>query len=417
VIFLNFSKTYNKTWDIKNNFVSSQINYSNKYEKAFQTDYKIIDQKICMLASSLELNYASLINPINSFEEKKRFFSMLTIRAQYEPEFKYIQKFPEYNYFSFSSQIDTYKKELKEIIKQTDYDVLGIIFEKKIRDVLEKIELVKSIGTENFSNNSEKYYGTPDKKLEKYALEILEKKTIIEKKDFSAKKAKNIFLSALKKRKLNYKIRMRDIITPRVAVNHITKEILLSANATFGKQELQRLIAHEIETHIYRRENGLLQPFKIFSTGLSKETLETEEGLAVMVENKYNLQTTETMRDYAGRVIAINLALKKTFYETFTELTNYFDKEKAFTLTLRAKRGLKEQNHKGAYTKDFIYLKGFLDIVEFENENCANEEKNCLEKLYYGKYSTMDSKLALQIDGLQKPKYLPSFLKKTNKKK
>ena len=166
---------------------------------------------------------------------------------------------------------------------------------------------------------------------------------------------------------------------------------------------MKRLIAHEIEGHVYRYENGLLQPYSVFSRGLSKESLETDEGLAIVVEQKEKLNADNQLREYAGRVLAVDIASKKNFYETFKSLVNHFSKEDAFTITLRVKRGLHKQSEPGAFTKDALYLKGFLAVSKFL-------EDHDMRQLYYGRYSVYDAPLVMDVDGLVKPKYLQNAI-------
>ena len=110
---------------------------------------------------------------------------------------------------------------------------------------------------------------------------------------------------------------------------------MISKQAQLTKTDIHRLIVHEIEGHIYRYENGCTQPYKIFSRGLSKETLKTEEGIAVYIEQQEKININEQLKQYAGRVIAIHTAKKHSFFETYEEMRKYFDEEEAFTLTLR----------------------------------------------------------------------------------
>ncbi|MEK6958429.1 MAG: tyrosine/phenylalanine carboxypeptidase domain-containing protein, partial [archaeon] len=186
------------------------------------------------------------------------------------------------------------------------------------------------------------------------------------------------------------------------SVNHFTREITVSDELCVSENELKRAIVHEIEAHIYRSLNGAIQPYMIFSKGLSKETTETDEGLAVYVEKAQGVNLESQLKNYAGRVIAIHTAQKKSFYETFEEMRKYFSEEDAYYLTLRAKRGTYDLGAGGAFVKDALYLKGMVSVEEFLKERQVWE-------LYMGKYAISDTPLVLDVDGLKKPKYLPGF--------
>jgi uncharacterized protein (TIGR02421 family) len=370
--------------------------------KTLFPDYTKLDQKIFGIAGTIETNLIKSINPTNAEKERTKFFQALEKKEHYNPKYEYSTKNPLYTYFALNPKLNTHKNELIEMLKEIQRDELGVIFESKILDLLDKIEIIKSIGTENFAGNTESYYGNTDKETTKTAKEIIQKKVTEEEKSIPLEKVVPIIKEFLKKKKLDYKITIREPAGAKFAVNEATKEILINKDTVFSKKMIERLLAHEIETHLYRYENGLIQPYKILAYGFSRETTETEEGLAANIEKLKGISSEEQIKDYAGRVIAINTAQKKSFYETFEEMNKYFGKEDAFRLTLRAKRGIAEQKQKGAFTKDMLYLKGMLKVAKFL-------EKNKLEKLYCGKYAIEDIPLIRDIPGIKEPKYLPEI--------
>ena len=363
-------------------------------------DYKLLDQKVCQLASATETNILNHINPLNVDLEKKRFFENIEKGDEYNPHFSYTPRNPLYSYFSISPTFEIYKKELNELLEDLGRDSLGLIIEKKILDLFERMELIKSIGTANFANNSGEYYGKVNSKVLKFAKELLEKKVKNEGTKISFEKGKRMIDSFIKKKKLSYRVVRRESGGSKFSVNIRTKEIFINKDLQLTDLMVKRLIAHEIEGHAYRYENGLLQPYCVFARGLSKESLETDEGLAIVVEQKEKLNADNQLREYAGRVLAVDIASKKNFYETFKSLVTHFSKEDAFTITLRVKRGLHKQSEPGAFTKDALYLKGFLAVSKFLKDHD-------MRQLYYGRYSVYDAPLVMDVDGLVKPKYLP----------
>ena len=280
-------------------------------------DYMLLDQKVCQLASATETNILNHINPLNAEEEKKRFLQKHALGDEYNPRFAYAPRNPLYSYFSISPSFETHKKELNELLEDLGRDSLGLIFEKKILDLFERMELIKSIGTPNFSNNSGEYYGKVDRKTLKFAKELLSKKPKKEGNKVTFKKAKSMIDSFIKKKKLPYKVVQRESGGSKFSVNIRTKEIFINKDVQLTDSMVKRLIAHEIEGHAYRYENGLLQPYSIFARGLSKEGLETDEGLAITVEQKEKLNVDAQLREYAGRVLAVDIASRKNFYETY----------------------------------------------------------------------------------------------------
>ncbi len=333
-------------------------------------DYKLIDQKIKQISADLNVNILFYITPQNLAEEKKKFFDELKNGNQYNPTFIYPSKNPLFSYFSLKPSFEVYKNELTDLIKKLDNSPFGIICENKILDLIEKMELIKSIGTINFAENSKEFYGSVDKKMLKLAVEQINKPVKNYKSNnISTDSAVNTIKDYFKKKNLKYKIVFRDHGTSRFSVNPYQKTLYISNDVKFTDVILKRLIVHEIETHLFRYENSLLQPYSIFSFGISKISAETEEGLAVNVEKIAGLPLDEQLKFYAGRFIAIDIASKKSFFETFEELTQFFNDEEAFRLTLRAKRGVFKQYEKGAFTKDLLYFKGKFLVEEFLKEN------------------------------------------------
>ncbi|MCX6803974.1 MAG: DUF1704 domain-containing protein [Candidatus Diapherotrites archaeon] len=363
-------------------------------------DYSKIDQKICLLSGSIETNLLAYINPQNSSEERKKFFESIKNGEQYNPQFIYLPRSPIFSYFTMQKAFDTYKNELKEILNELEEDTLGLVFEKKIIDLFDRMEIIRSVGTENFAGNSESYYGAIEASTLKYAKELLNTQKNEEEKPIPLEIAENSIKEFLKSKKLPYKMVPTETQGARFSVNVHTKELYIRKGYSFTQNSLKRFIAHEIEGHIYRYENGSRQPYKIFARGLSKETTETEEGVAVVVEQKEGININSQLREYAGRVIAISTATKHSFFETYTEIKKYFNEDTAFNLTIRAKRGVWKQDKGGAFTKDALYLKGMLAVQKFVQERPIHE-------LYFGRYSTYDTPLVFDIDGLKKPKYLP----------
>lgn len=368
-------------------------------------DYRNLDQKIGEIAASTQLNILFYINPQNLVEEKKFFFEEIAKGNEYNPNFIYPSKNPLFSYFSMKPIFETYKSELRELLQSVGSDYLGLLLENKILDILESIELVKSIGTSNFTENSEQFFGTVDNKLFKLAKERVEKKI----PEFHSPKisfdiALKTIKNFLKKKHLNYEIELRDSTSSMFAVDSRAGKLYINKDLNFNADLVKRFIAHEIETHIYRFENGCLQPYSIFSQGTSKRMLETEEGLAVNVELLNGLEVDNSLKQYAGRVVAIYYASKKSFFETYNILKQFFSEEDAFTLTVRAKRGTFKTSESGAFTKDMLYYRGMFLVRDFLKDNP-------IEDLYYGKCSVEDLHLVRGVDGLKKPTFLPVFPK------
>lgn len=369
------------------------------------TNYILLDQKIEELTSTSNLNVLYYLYPQNLLKEKQTFFEEFKNKNVYNPKFIYPSKNPFFSYFSMNPDFDVYKKELRDSLKDVRLDSMGLLFENKILDTIEKMELIKSIGTPNFSENSKEFFGGVDKKLLNLAKEIVEKN--VRSKDnqkVSFNTAIKTIKNFLEKNKLKYSIEIRESSGSNFSVMPAAKKIFINKNLQFTTGMIKRFIGHEIEAHLYRYENGSLQPYLIFAKGVSKNTIQTEEGLAVNLEIIKNLDFKQQLKNYAGRVLAVDLASKKSFYDTFEELTKFFSFDEAFMLTFRSKRGTFKTSEPGAFTKDILYFKGKFLVEDFLKENSISD-------LYYGKYGVDDVFLVKDVEGLKKPKLLPDIPK------
>jgi uncharacterized protein (TIGR02421 family) len=326
----------------------------------------------------------SLVNPINEASAKKSFFSGKTKNPvlEYNPPLKELL---ELRRKIFSINID-------------EIDAQDSLINEKQALMIRKIDMINSIGCIDFTEKSIKVYGLPDKDTINKAYEIVQKKIKNRKaKKVLSKSAVDIIKANLKQFRLNYKVKRADIITS-CAVCYEKKIIKLKKKERFSQDFINRLIVHEIGTHVFRYENGLRQKLKILAKGINY--YENEEGLAAYNEERFGVLNESFLKNYAGRVIAVSNAQMFDFHRTFRELRRFFDKKTAFQLTMRAKRGIANTAFPGGFTKDYLYLKGYYKIKNYA------ERGGDINELYYGKINT-DDVLLLKNFGLAKPKLIP----------
>lgn len=137
---------------------------------------------------------------------------------------------------------------------------------------------------------------------------------------------------------------------------------VLNISSAFSVSEMRAmpLLQHEIGTHVVTYYNGKAQPLELFSIGVPGYE-ELQEGLAVFAEYLTGGLTKSRMRTLAGRVIAVNeMVSGKNFIETFHLLKDkyHFKDRTAFNISMRVYRG-------GGLTKDAVYLKGLLNIIDY----------------------------------------------------
>ncbi len=356
-----------------------------------ESELEKIDQELSDIDSCIKL--LSHLRPVNLKDENTKFL----LDPKYNPQF-------EYKELSFDPQ------NLYSRLKRIEYPdtPIGQLWQKKADEIKRKIELLEARGTDEFMEKSITLYGAPDENLLAEAIKEVESMP----KEFpkpvnihTAKEAKRIFEKAIKDYGLKgWRVKLKDeLVSDAIAGKENT--IFIRANATFSDDRLKGTIAHELETHAFTAMNGALQPYKIFQRGLA-DYLTTEEGLAVY--NQEQTEASETIKKYwpASSVIGIYKAMQGSFADVYLEVVNYgFGAERAWRVALKAKRGLTDTGKPGAFTKDFVYYKGYKMIEDFVKKG------GDLKELYYGKTNLEDLEIVKKVKGLKAPMYLPSYLR------
>ena len=351
---------------------------------------KNIDQKIFEIDEKIKL--LSFINPRNLEEQKILFLN----HSDFSPQFFYRK---------FDLDVAYFRGELKKIPQKVNH-FLFPLYEKKIEELNNKLSLLESRQSSEFSDFSGKIFGYPTEDVYRSAVNFL-KKTMKkmnpedESEEYDTKKAEMFLNKFLNSYKLNHwKIR---IIEETVADIQVTKNnnILLKKNSVFKKNRLQALCVHEIGTHIFRFENGKRQSLRIFEKGTANY-LETEEGLAIWNQNQLSLNLGEKFLIPALQVVAIYMGEKMGFRDLFYFLKDTYQvsDELLWKLCVKTKRGTKSPSEKGSFTKDLVYFTGLQRIKKFL------KSKGKISDLYVGKIDIEDLELVKKIGDLQEPKFL-----------
>ncbi len=351
-----------------------------------------LDKKLYQLATGIEtLGY---INPKNIVHEKKQFFEK---NYNYTPQFEYRQL--EINPFEFREQL----------YRLPESAVTDISIQQMYRDTIDsyatKIDLLATVGTENFLYNSLRYYGEPSEDDIQMAHFILYAKPFeaFEERTIDAKAAKKQFLLALEEYNIQCKVEVTDKIIASAMVDNSKKTILINKSMKMNQTEINALIHHELGVHMVTTENADLQALKIFKLGLPGNTY-TQEGLAILSEYMTGNMNLPRLKTLALRVIAVKMMINHyDFSHTFKTLMNDYgiDRDEAFRLTARVYRA-------GGFTKDFLYLRGLKDALKIHN-------KESLEGLYIGKTSFAYLKTINEMTErgmVTRPTHLPMYLKK-----
>lgn len=346
-----------------------------------------IDKKIIDIDKQLKLLHH--LQPLNLDQEKTYFFQ----DRSYDPQFIY----PD---LSFDSYV------LRELLSEirTDESPLGIIYEHKLQEILQKMKLLEAIGTERFTEHSEELFGAVDAKFFDQAFEFHRLYPLdvdIGDTDLIDQNViRNELTMYLKNRGLDHwKLREKANLVSRMLAGK-RNTLFIRRNLNISRTRLRALIAHEIETHVFTAENGKFQPYMIFNRGFARY-LKTQEGLAIY--HQFRVVGRESR--IAHLVMAISFARQKSFSGVFEDLKDLgLSDERAFFICAKVKRGLEDTSLKGVFTKDLCYLKGFFE-VEAWLENGGDPRK-----LFVGKISLEDIHLLEKIPNIKPPRYLPDWV-------
>lgn len=348
---------------------------------------KKLDEKVAELDTQIKL--LSVLNPRNLLEQKELFFS--------HPDYT-----PHFSYRSIDLDLDKIRRDLKRlpVISHQIYP----LFEKKIQELSQKLDLLEARQTAEFSRASEVLFGKATQTLYREAVDFLKKHSETPADmslELDAKAATVAVETFCKDHALGYWT--ISMIEDSVADMQVTKKgkVLIRKDATFTENRLKALLVHEIGTHVFRFENGKRQKFRLFERGTAGY-LETEEGLAVYNQNQLGLPLGEKFLTPALLVVAIFLAKKMGFRELFEILqqTYSLSDDVAWKLCVKAKRGTADQSKPGTFTKDLAYFKGERAIEKFL------ENGGSVKDLYIGKITIADLKILKNFDGIVEPKWV-----------
>tara|TARA_R110000824_G_scaffold46289_1_gene133135 strand:- start:617 stop:1789 length:1173 start_codon:yes stop_codon:yes gene_type:complete len=153
-----------------------------------------------------------------------------------------------------------------------------------------------------------------------------------------------------------WKVRQSKHMASPVTVVNGKRLIIVKSNLEFKKEIISRIIFHELDGHVHRRHNGLKQQLRCFDSGLARSSF-TEEGLAMVTEEKAVGLDLSNMQNLFWLSKAISMADDANFYEIFDFLRNRIGDYHAWSGALRLKRGL-ESSQKGCLALDNAYLLG-----------------------------------------------------------
>jgi len=354
-----------------------------------------VDEILLQIAQ--QLNLLELVSPVNLQSEKEEFFAS----KNYNPQFEYkisLRKFV------------LIEERLKEL-EIDDSTWQGVLLNEVKEKFLIDCNFAKQIGRDSVKfteANQKKYYSVSD--LHDGEILILAEKEISSAKStkiskkYTAERVQKIFRSFLLSKQIPWSVVIDRELIPLLSVNYFQEIIRINPKIELSQIELERMLVHEVETHLYRYLNGK-NLFQMASVGL-KNYEKTEEGLATYNESLLFPEDKTFLKRFYLRYKAVLFGEKNSFRKLYEYLIDEFgfDDEEAWRTTLRIKRGMSDTSQVGAFLKDKIYLQGFFAV--------SNLPFVKIQKLYKGKFSLehLDSKqFNLNDDKLiSSAKYLPS---------
>lgn len=323
-----------------------------------------LDKELYRLAKNFEV--LGFVNPLNIEQEKRKFFKS---KFTANPEFRYRPLTIDPHVFK-SKMYGLDVDQLEDVhIRQVYIDI--------IRSYTDKVDLLNTLGTDNFLYNSLRYFGEPSQQDIANATFLLycdelpqfENEALIE-----SKVVQQAFKAEGKRYGFDFHVQEVTHIPSDALVINSKKTLLLKKGAKFTQTRLNALLNHEIGVHMVTTMNAQDQPLKFLSLGLPRNTY-TQEGLAIMSELLSGCLSIKRLKELALRVLAVNSLTKGNDFKTTFEWLkdeHKVETDKLYYLVTRVYRG-------GGFTKDYLYLKGFRKVLEMQDRG----EK--LNNLFLGK--------------------------------
>jgi uncharacterized protein (TIGR02421 family) len=277
---------------------------------------------------------------------------------------------------------DLLKRRLYDIpIENVEDPTLFHIFNAKRIELDRQITLLSDRNTPRFLLGSRQLFGDVSPELLQTATFILQqvapaseipsKAEIIDAMQFARHAQQEVEYYRQQDQSLQARVEVRDDI-PGIMVSH--GNFLIGSSAQVSRSRLNATLAHEIGTHVVTYHNGKQQPFRELYVGMAGYE-PMQEGLAVLSEYLVGELGSARLRQLAGRVVAVRSVTDGAdFMETFRLLHHDygFGSKAAFMMTMRTHRG-------GGYTKDAVYLKGLVSLLDRLGSGKQ------LESMYLGK--------------------------------
>lgn len=270
---------------------------------------------------------------------------------------------PEFTYRELETDPDVLEAQLAMVdLGMVQDHTLGELLRSKHREMQLQLEMLRARGTADFRSLSVELYGAVGPTLRERAERLVadlegtpRPGDMLDAQEFLALAEAEI----ARYREADPDVGMHAEVRPDVSGVLVEGDaLLISADAAIAETRAQALLQHEVGTHLVTQVNGAGQPIKVLGSGLAGYE-ETQEGLAVLAEIGCGGLTPFRLRQLAARVLTVHAMLTgASFREAHSALVEAgVPAGTAYTTTMRVYRS-------GGLTKDAIYLRGLLDLLE-----------------------------------------------------
>lgn len=342
-------------------------------------DYRLLGRKIlndavwevdqALTDIERQFEFLLLIAPSNSDESWKEFEE-----AGYN-------KNPTFHYRLLPIDPDELKNKLYSIdIDKVDDPSIAFIFREKREELDTLITMLNERNSKDFLYSSMRLFKDIDHDLLETARTILsvcknghhKEDDYVNEDDFREEALKELRFYRSQNQMFNPTVETRDDM---VGIMVSKGQLYIGKNFLTSSRRVYPLLQHEVGTHMVTYFNGSQQPLQMMRTGLAGYD-ELQEGIAVLSEYLVGGLTTNRLRILAARVTATQDMIDggefKDIYHQLTE-EHGLSKSTAYELVTRIFQS-------GGYTKDIIYLRGLMKLMEYL-ENGGNTDILFLGKI------------------------------------
>lgn len=280
-------------------------------------------------------------------------------------------KRPIFQYRPLDTDPMLLKRRLMKIAtERVDDPTLAHVFRQTQDELDRQITMLSDIGTRRFLPGSIQVFGPVEPALLELAHELLVglrdrepavPEMPLDAQAFARRAAREIRFYRKQSPSFTARTIVRDDIYS--GLMSIGGNLLVGRETSIAARRAEALLQHEIGTHLVTYYNGAAQPLRLLRVGLAGYD-GLQEGLAVLSEFLVGGLGVGRMRTLGARVVAVDSMVRgESFANTFSQLVDQyrFEPRIAYTIVLRVYRG-------GGLTKDAVYLRGLVQILEYIGE-------------------------------------------------